>query len=144
MRTAALSTAALLLAACSSPLAPRDGIELRTSRAAYAPWDTILISITNRSSDAIYVAHCNFRLSLMLEKRTDDVWTGHRQVNGPLCQAVYPMGETAIAPGAPVTESLLVEESGHFRLTTYVRRAAEDFGSLLIVSRPFIVSFPPD
>jgi hypothetical protein len=65
-------------------------------------------------------------------------------LNGPLCQAVYPMGDTAIAPGTPLTESLNLDEPGQYRLSMYVRRASEDFGSLRIVSRPFTVSYPPD
>jgi hypothetical protein len=143
MRTALIAMA-LLLAACSSPTSPRDEIELRTSRSEYAPWDTIHVSIVNRSSAAIYLAHCNHRLSLMLERRTADTWVEHRQINGPYCQAIYPMGDSAIVPGTPVTESLLLEETGQYRLATLARRAHEDFGSLRVVSRPFTVSFPPD
>jgi hypothetical protein len=137
--------AVLLLLACNPELTgPRHTLEVRTDRATYAPWDTVAVEITNGAAEAMYVAHCNHRISLLLERRQAGAWTHFRQVNGPLCQAIHPMGDSAIVRGTTVAESVVVGESGEFRLTLWARRASEDFGSVFAASPPFSVAFPPD
>jgi len=117
----------------------RPAIEVRTSASAYEVGATVGARVVNHTGEDVYVSHCNHRVSLLLQRRAADGWVHDRQVNGPVCQAIHPMGELAIAPGRDVTETLQIDEAGEFRLQVHVRRAHEDFGSLVATSPSFTV-----
>lgn len=134
----------LLAVGCSSSTDVAGELEIRTSQTTYAIGAPIETRIVNHTRQVIHVAHCNHRISLLLERRTAGVWASDRQVNGPLCLAIHPMGEVPIGSGAHATEIIDIDEAGEYRLVLYGRRASEDFGSLVSVSRPFTVSLPPD
>jgi hypothetical protein len=134
----------MLLAGCTSPFAGESELEVRTSAATYHVGAVVPVSIVNRSDGALYVAHCNNRASLLLERRAGDAWEVWRQVNGPLCLTIYPMGELRIDAGTSLTDSLHIDAAGEFRLRLGARRAHEDFGSLSVTSPPFLAQWPPD
>lgn len=135
----------LLAAGCSSSTAEVEGgVEILTSGLAYdvgAPIDT---RIVNNTGDVVYVAHCNFRISLLIEQRSAGTWQPYLQVNAPACQDMGPMGERGIDAGATVMDTFQIEQAGEFRVKLYGRRASDDFGSIVSVSHPFMVRYPPD
>jgi hypothetical protein len=134
----------LLAAGCSSSTEVGSGVEILTTRLAYdvgAPIDT---RIVNNTADIVYVAHCSFRISLLIEQRSAGAWQPYLQVNAAACQDMSPMGERGIDAGATVSDTFQIDQAGEFRVKVYGRRASNDFGSIESVSHPFIVRYPPD
>ena len=41
-------------------------------------------------------------------------------------------------------DTFQIEQAGEFRGKLYGRRASDDFGSIVSVSHPFMVRYPPD
>lgn len=134
----------LVAVGCSSSTEVDGELEVRTQQTEYEVGAAVETRIVNHTREVIYVAHCNDRVSLLLERRTGDTWEHHLQVNGPFCLTIYPMGELGIDPGADVTETISIEEGGEFRFVLHGRRASQDFGSVVSVSRPFTMRYAPD
>jgi hypothetical protein len=135
----------LLAAGCSSSTAEvGGGLEIRTSGLAYEVGAPIDIRIVNNTGDMVYVAHCNFRVSLLIEQRSAGAWQPYLQVNATACQDMGPLGERGIEAGATVMDTFKIEQAGEFRGKLYGRRVSDDFGSIVSVSHPFMVRYPPD
>jgi hypothetical protein len=132
-----------VLAGCSSPVGVEPELELRTARTEYMPGAAIQVHVDNDMDEDVYVAHCNQRVTMMLQRRVRDAWENYRQTNAP-CLAIYPMGELLIASGTQLTETLQIDEAGDYRLQLHARLAHEDFGSTIVVSGSFRVRYPPD
>lgn len=143
MRTVRVLLAAFVVG-CTTGTGVEDGVEVGTSADTYFVGAPIVVRLVNHTDRAIYVAHCNHRVSLLLQRRAAGEWQHHLQVNGPLCIAIYPSGETRIDADEEVVETFTIDESGEFRVLLYVRRAHEDFGALVVTSRPFTIRYPPD
>lgn len=135
---------ALLVAGCASISGTEGGLEVRTSEAAYHVGAPIQARVLNRTDGTVYVAHCNNRVTIGIERRAADSWEQYGQSNGPVCIAIYPMGEVAIDEGDELSETLQIDEAGEYRLRVGGRRAHEDFGSDVAFSPPFTVRYPPD
>lgn len=129
---------------CTGVTAVDGDLNVRTSRTSYHVGEDITVTVENRGRSAVYVAHCNHRISLIVERRDGEVWTDQLQVNGPACVSIYPTGDTAIAAGTKLTETFRLEQSGQYRIRLYAREAHEDFGSATATSPPFVVAWPPD
>ena len=135
----------MLVAGCSSGIAEvGDGLEVRTARRAYDVGAPIDIRIVNNTGDIVYVAHCSYRVSLLIEQRDTNTWRPYLQVNATACQDMGPMGDLGIDAGATVVETFRIEQAGEFRVRLYGRRASDDFGSIASVSHAFMVRYPPD
>lgn len=130
--------------ACTGVTGVDGDLTLRTSRTHYRVGDDVTATLDNRGRGVVYVAHCNHRLTMMVERRDGEAWTDYRQVNGPACLSIHPAGDTAIAAGKQLTETFRLEQSGQYRLSVHVREAHEDFGSRTVTSSPFVVAWPPD
>lgn len=133
----------LLLAACSSPTSLAEKLQLGTDASAYLPGATVNATMMNWSGRAVFVAHCNFKPVLLLEKRVDGAWTEASSING-LCPAIYPSGDLRIDARGSLAESFTIEDAGEYRLTVYARWEWQDFGDVVVRSRPFTVRYPPD
>jgi hypothetical protein len=135
----------LLMAGCTSSTAEvGGGVEILTSALVYevgAPIDT---RIVNNTGDIVYVAQCNYRISLLIEQRSAGAWQPYLQVNATACRDMGPTGERGIDAGATVMDTFQIDEPGEFRIKLYGRRAGDDFGSIASVSHPFMVRYPPD
>ena len=130
-----------LLAGCTSATDSPPELRLRTTQSEYAPTAVIQVHIENHTTDAMYVSHCNDRVSLLVQRRAGDAWVNH---SGAACLAIYPMGERRIDAGASVQETLAIAEPGDYRLQLHARRGHEDFGSTVVYSGAFKVRYPPD
>jgi hypothetical protein len=86
------------------------------------PGAAIQVHVDNDMDEDVYVAHCNQRVTMMLQRRVRDV----------------------IASGTQLTETLQIDEAGDYRLQLHARLAHEDFGSTVVVSGSFRVRYPPD
>ena len=146
-----MAVPALLVLGCSSSTdvgvdleSNTTGLEVSTARTAYNAGDPIDTRIVNHTGEVIFVAHCNFRISLLVERRSHDTWEPYIQVNGAACTGLHPAGDRSIDPGAAVAETFQIDAAGEFRIKLYGRRASEDFGSTVSVSPRFTVSYPPD
>ena len=132
-----------LVAGCSLVTASDGELTVRTAEASYDVGEVVIVRIANHIDEAVYVYHCNHRISLVLERREGASWAQHSQVNG-ICLAIYPSGEIRIDAGEDLTETIGIAEPGEYRIRLYARRAHEDFGSLNVLSPPFTVRYPPD
>lgn len=132
------------LAGCTSAVDVSTELQVRTARSEYYVGAPIEVRIENGTDEGVHVAHCNHRVSLMVQRRVGAEWENYRQTNGPLCLTIYPMGELHIEAGADLTETLQIDEAGEFRLQLGARRSHEDFGSTVVYSAAFRVRYPPD
>ena len=141
MTNRTISTLIALLVGCTSATDSPSELRLRTTQSEYAPSAVIQVHIENQTTDAMYVSHCNDRVSLLVQRRSGGAWVDYRSA---ICLAIYPMGELLIASGGTLQESLQIDEPGDYRLQLYARRGHEDFGSTVAYSGAFRVRYPPD
>lgn len=140
-----LLPAILLLFACSSdPTSEQGELRLRTDDDVYFPGSPVTATLVNRTGDVVFTSHCNFQPYLVIERRVAGAWVPDAQLNGPACLGIYPSGELRLEPRDSVVTIVTISVSGEYRLTTYGRRAWQDFGDLVAHSRTFTVRFPPD
>jgi hypothetical protein len=131
----------LALAACSDlPTAPvLRGLEAATDRAAYAPGETISLTVTNASSDDAFFYHCDFRISFVLERSTDEGWVVVAHHAGPICPAIYATGVKVLTPGSAYVTNVPVENTGTFRVRLDTGVRSQAIGSVRVTSNTFTV-----
>ena len=135
-------TLMLLLAGCmnNSPTSLFDArVEVTTDKDEYAIGDSVLVTIRNNSDRSIFLHHCDWRLSMLIERRIGSEWVEEMGIRGPICPAILPSGRVAVASGGSESESVVVEQAGDYRLR--MKAEAEDpaAGVLSLASNTFRV-----
>jgi hypothetical protein len=133
----------LLLAGCldSLPSDPSDpGVEVMTDREQYAVEESIRVTIRNASGRSVFLSHCDFRLSMLIERRRGGEWVEEVGINGPICPAAFPSGSVSLAPEERTSEGLTVERAGDYRLKIEVSADGSALGVVSVRSNTFRVA----
>jgi hypothetical protein len=139
MRAIVVLLAVGALSACvTGPAGPGEALELSLPTESLSLNQAFDVTVTNRTGGDLYLAHCNHLVALALEERRGGSWNPTEGL-GTMCTANLPMGEIRLGAGLAISRSLAIGRAGEFRLVAYARRAADDFGSDVGRSSPFIV-----
>jgi hypothetical protein len=123
------------LAACTTPTQPAVPVRLEAAAPAFNRGSPISVAVSNTGEQAVFVAACGDHVTLVLERSQANGWQNYA---GGICQAIYSMVPVTLAPGARHQETIMVQESGRYRLRILVGTDFRDV-RLEVVSPPFDV-----
>lgn len=116
-RMSVAAAAGAMLGACSSLSGPANVVEVnvaatfeRTGTPAVA---TVPFSVTNRGSEAAFVARCDSRVMAAVDRWNGQSWV---QYSGDACPAIYTTAVLEIIPGSSAAGSRSLLEPGMYRL----------------------------
>lgn len=119
-RMAILIAGAVLLSGCGDLLGTEGGMVVRTDRTAYAPGETIVISVENRGGDPVTFWHCGGRLPIAVDVRESGGWA-QRGGAGYYCQLDRITGEITLRSGDEHQNTLQIDQAGTFRFRVLSR-----------------------
>jgi len=94
---------------------PLQSPTVSTDKSTYASYQTINISLRNDSKSTAYFYHCDNRLGFFIEQKVNSTWSENGSV-AEICLAIYPSGEKAMRPGMTNADTLMLADSGLYRL----------------------------
>jgi hypothetical protein len=114
---AAFAGISTCLAGCQTGTEPADGVRIQLPGTIFyrpsAGPAIVAFTITNLSSQRVYVSRCGTRIMTAVDQYRAGQWS---QYSGDGCYAIYGMSPLALDPGVSITGSRAVGEAGRFRL----------------------------
>ena len=134
-----IGSAIATFGACSPSSGPANVLDVSVPGAAFERVGTpasasVPFSVTNRGSASVFIARCGSRVMAALDRWNGQGWI---EYSGDACKAVEMMAPLELAPGASVTTSRSVLDSGKFRLIIGTADGASSSLNWSIHSRDF-------
>ncbi len=92
-----------------------NGLKIMTTEKTYSVNlnQPIVTRISNKSDLSVFLPHCNFHIIPEVEKKESNSWIHY---SAPICLAIYQSGILEFKVGQTSDHSMIINETGTFRL----------------------------
>ncbi len=106
----------ILFCSCNNTTMETKGeLSVNTDKDLYSINEPVSITLHNGTKSTAYFVHCNYRLGFFIEQETNNSWSEKSSV-AILCLGIYPMGIKAVEPGDMNKDSIILRQSGVYRI----------------------------
>jgi hypothetical protein len=116
----------------------REKLILQTSKTNYLNSETINFTIKNFNASTAHLASCCTSVAFYIDKNENENWIEHSNVGMP-CLALCPGIDLTISYTESLTDSIVIDESGKFRIRIPYTFDPNQSWTGEIVSNSFII-----
>ncbi len=130
----------LAAAACQdSASEPLSDLIVAVGEDQYLVGEPIPLEIRNVTTADAFFYHCNYHISVIVQKEESNAWVDWAWLNGPMCLAIYSSGVLVLVPGSGYENTIELEEPGNYRVAVETGRTPGSIGSQMVYSTVFAV-----
>ena len=134
-----ISVFIITLVSCSEdPNDAQEKLLVQTNKSSYINGETISLTINNFNTSTALLASCCTSVAFYIDKNENENWVEHSNFGLP-CLALCPGIDLTISFTESITDSLVINENGKFRIRIPYTFDSNQSWSGEIVSNSFII-----